>query len=86
MTLRGEIVWKPDAERTKTSRLRQFGGSKKFTDLHKWSVASPDEFWAQIWDFCGVVGERGSQVIERLRALKILRLNLFQLSFFRSRI
>ena len=82
MTLRGEIVWKPDAERTKTSRLRQFGGSKKFTDLHKWSVASPDEFWAQIWDFCGVVGERGSQVIERFKSPEDPSLEFISTKFF----
>jgi len=82
VTLRGEIVWKPDAERTKTSRLRQFGGSKKFTDLHKWSVASPDEFWAQIWDFCGVVGERGSQVIERFNSPEDPSLEFISTKFF----
>ena len=82
MTLRGEIVWKPDTERTKTSRLRQFGGSKKFTDLHKWSVASPDEFWAQIWNFCGVVGERGSQVIERFKSPEDPSLEFISTKFF----
>lgn len=82
MTVRGEIVWKPDAKRAKTSRLQQFGGSKKFTDLHKWSVASPDEFWAQIWDFCGVVGERGSQVIERSKSPEDPSLEFISTKFF----
>ena len=28
-------------------------------DLHAWSVADPDAFWSAVWDFFGVIGDRG---------------------------
>jgi acetoacetyl-CoA synthetase len=27
--------------------------------LHRWSVANPGMFWSTVWDFCGVIGEKG---------------------------
>ena len=36
-----------------------------FEDLHSWSIANPEDFWARVWDFCGVVGERGERIIQR---------------------
>ncbi|MGO7753817.1 acetoacetate--CoA ligase [Rhizobium ruizarguesonis] len=34
-----------------------------FEDLHAWSVAERENFWSTVWDFCGVQGERGAQVL-----------------------
>jgi acetoacetyl-CoA synthetase len=28
-----------------------------FPSLYRWSVARPDAFWPELWDFCGVVAE-----------------------------
>ena len=36
-----------------------------FPELHEWSVKNPEEFWAEVWQFCGVIGERGERIIER---------------------
>ncbi|MFM8868494.1 MAG: AMP-binding protein [Ilumatobacteraceae bacterium] len=33
-------------------------------DLHRWSIAEPEAFWAAVWQHCGVIGERGTRVIE----------------------
>ena len=30
-------------------------------DLHRWSVEEPGEFWSALWDFCGVIGEKGGR-------------------------
>ncbi|MER2528002.1 MAG: acetoacetate--CoA ligase [Candidatus Competibacter denitrificans] len=30
-----------------------------YAELHAWSVEVPEAFWAALWDFCGVIGERG---------------------------
>ena len=36
-----------------------------FDALYQWSVESDQDFWAAVWDFCGVVAsERGEQVLE----------------------
>ena len=34
-----------------------------YDDLHAWSVDDPGRFWPLVWDFCGIVGERGETVI-----------------------
>ena len=31
--------------------------------LHRWSVEEREAFWALVWDFCGIVGERGTRVL-----------------------
>jgi acetoacetyl-CoA synthetase len=31
--------------------------------FHAWSVAEREDFWSAIWDFCGVVGERGKTAL-----------------------
>ena len=35
-----------------------------YDHLHQWSVAKPNEFWSDIWDFCGVIGDKGTKVFE----------------------
>ena len=65
MTQRGEIVWSPDAHMASESRLASFARGKSFDELHQWSVKSPEEFWSSIWEFCGMVGERGDRVVTK---------------------
>jgi len=62
---RGEIVYEPDPARVGRTRLHEFAGSRSFEDLHSWSIAQPEDFWASVWSFCGVVGERGERIIQR---------------------
>jgi acetoacetyl-CoA synthetase len=43
---------------------RRFGRTlPDYRALHRWSVDKPEEFWPLLWDFCGVIGERGERVI-----------------------
>jgi len=62
---RGEIVWRPSARRAAGTRLAEFAQGQTYEQLHKWSVESPEKFWAKVWQFCGVVGDRGETVIAR---------------------
>ena len=67
-------LWVPSAERIESTRLQEF--SRFLTDrfnvefdgygeLHNWSVEHSAEFWASIWDFCGVIASnQGDTVIE----------------------
>lgn len=32
----------------------------RYADLHAWSVGRPDEFWAEVWEWCGVLGDPGA--------------------------
>jgi len=33
-----------------------------YTAVHHWSTANPAEFWAEAWDYCGMVGQRGERL------------------------
>lgn len=37
---------------------------KNYEDLYQWSTEHYDDFWRDVWDFTGVVGERGEHVID----------------------
>jgi len=65
-------IWTPGAERVAASRLTAFTALVRarhgvdvstYNALHHWSVAHAPEFWADIWDFCGVAGERGGRLV-----------------------
>src|SRR5262249_33891583 len=52
------------------ARLTAFSGAvearvgtavRGYEDLHRFSIERPEDFWRTVWDFCGVVGERGSR-------------------------
>lgn len=34
--------------------------------LHRWSVDSKADFWNAVWDFCGIIGDKGDAVIEAI--------------------
>jgi acetoacetyl-CoA synthetase len=34
-----------------------------FEELYRWSIGNPEAFWEGVWDFCGVVGERGGRTL-----------------------
>ncbi len=39
-------------------------GFATYEELHSWSVAKPAEFWAAAWNELGIIGDRGSRIIE----------------------
>ena len=66
-------IWQPSPERVELAQLtafRRFAEHRCRRDLpdypalHAWSVEARAEFWDAIWDFCGVIGERGHAVLE----------------------
>jgi acetoacetyl-CoA synthetase len=65
-------IWVPDACRIETSAMAAFAAYANVVaadwpglagELHRWSVQSPAQFWCAVWDFCGVIGERGERVL-----------------------
>ena len=68
-------LWKPSRERIAASRLtafvksaarrwdRTFGGPTDYAALHRWSLDHPEEFWPSVWEFGGVIGEMGREVV-----------------------
>ena len=66
------VLWTPSASRVERSRMTAFlrhaeklAGTevRSYRDLHDWSLASPGSFWRAVWEFCGVIGESGDQVL-----------------------
>ncbi|MBZ0146901.1 MAG: hypothetical protein K8F62_05070, partial [Pseudorhodoplanes sp.] len=61
-------LWMPGPERVAASQLMAFMQQanrrhelalESYADLHLWSITQPGAFWNLLWDFCGVVGEKG---------------------------
>src|SRR5690349_14756660 len=70
-------LWTPSPDRVAATQVMAFlaevnrrhrpslGASlATYRDLHAWSVAHPDLFWDAVWDFCGIVGEKGSRLVD----------------------
>jgi acetoacetyl-CoA synthetase len=59
-------LWTPDPATLGETRMAQFmqaTAHARYADLWRWSIDQPAVFWSKIWDFCGVVGEKGQQIL-----------------------
>jgi acetoacetyl-CoA synthetase len=61
-------LWRPEEAASRNSNMARFMeslGEKGLenvgdTDaLHQFSISAPEHFWSSIWDFCGVIGDKG---------------------------
>ena len=61
-------IWTPTPERIANANVTAFMHAlndayglqmSNYHALYEWSVTNPQHFWSAVWDFCGVVGERG---------------------------
>ncbi|WP_432284760.1 acetoacetate--CoA ligase [Aminobacter sp. BA135] len=34
-----------------------------YAELHAWSISEREAFWDLVWDFCGVIGDKGERVL-----------------------
>jgi acetoacetyl-CoA synthetase len=72
------VLWRPSADRVASSALTPFAkhaaqghGAPPLTGdsehdwraLHDWSVRERGAFWSSAWDFTGIIGERGVEVL-----------------------
>ena len=65
-------LWTPSKDRvadTAMTAFMAFAGERVgrsfqgYDDLHGWSVADLEGFWSAVWDFCGVIGDKGERVL-----------------------
>jgi acetoacetyl-CoA synthetase len=65
-------LWQPSAERVARANLTAFaarvGARHKvalsdYGALYRWSNQHPEDFWREIWDQAGIVGERGARTL-----------------------
>jgi acetoacetyl-CoA synthetase len=65
-------LWSPSPQEIAASpisafmRLASEASGRSIADydaLHAWSVEDRESFWPLVWDFCGVVGDKGERVL-----------------------
>lgn len=59
-------LWQPSQQQKDAALLTRFMlqcGITQYSDLYTWSVANPEEFWPQVWQFCQLQGDMGSEVL-----------------------
>ena len=65
-------LWTPSAARVASSNLTDFmahltarHGARfsGYEALHLWSIDHIEAFWDAVWDYCGVVGEKGGRIL-----------------------
>jgi len=63
----GAPLWSPTSRQVADANLSRFiadvrrrgaGLVHDYTTLYEWSIAQPADFWAAVWEFCGIVAER----------------------------
>ncbi|MFI6451486.1 acetoacetate--CoA ligase [Streptosporangium amethystogenes] len=63
MVEEGALLWEPSPEVVRNAKVTRYaewlGRAGDYESLWQWSVDAPAEFWTSIWDYFGVVGERG---------------------------
>src|SRR5450631_3347319 len=56
-------LWTPGGKLKTGCRLaafmRQVGQQGSYSDLWRWSIDNPEQFWSCVVDFCGVIGDMG---------------------------
>jgi acetoacetyl-CoA synthetase len=66
-------LWSPPAETIANSNMTRFMrlvderygiDTGTYAALHRFSVERREDFWSAIWDFCGVIGEKGEKRLE----------------------
>ena len=66
-------LWSPSPEFIESTTLFRFKAEAeqktglKFVDyqsLWDWSVENGETFWDMVWDFCGVIGDKGGRVLD----------------------
>jgi len=67
-----EPLWAPDEARIAQTRLHAFmallekrghGPFESYSDLHWFSIDQSEHFWDALWDFAGVIGDKGDTII-----------------------
>jgi acetoacetyl-CoA synthetase len=68
-----ELLWEPSERAIEEAQVTQFArqivrkhklDANSYPEFYRWSVDHPEQFWGEVWDFCGIVASRkGSTVL-----------------------
>jgi len=65
-------LWRPSQESIAAANLTAFIAEVNRTHgldidgydaLYRWSIDEKEKFWSQLWDFCGIVGDKGERIL-----------------------
>ena len=65
-------LWQPSPERIARANLTSFAARitarhgvdlPDYTALYAWSLANSETFWQELWEFAGIVGQRGTRTL-----------------------
>jgi acetoacetyl-CoA synthetase len=65
-------LWSPSPARVEAAPMTAFMAAASraagldlgdYDRLHEWSVREREAFWSLVWDFCGVIGDKGGRVM-----------------------
>jgi acetoacetyl-CoA synthetase len=68
----GTILWRPSPDRAAASAMARFAAATSplhglaaddVPGLQRWSIEHPAAFWSALWDFSGIIGDKGQTVI-----------------------
>src|SRR6266446_1284436 len=61
------ILWQPSERAIEEAQITQFARQivrkrrlelNSYPEFYRWTVDNPEEFWSDVWDFCGVIASR----------------------------
>jgi acetoacetyl-CoA synthetase len=63
-------LWTPSPERVERARITHFmrhlrdrgAHVSDYRSLYDFSITQPLDFWRAVWDFCGIIGQRGERI------------------------
>ena len=68
-----EPIWQPSEDKIEAAQMTQFARHcarrfrldfNTYPDFYRWTVDDPEQFWSEVWDWCGVVAsKKGSTVL-----------------------
>lgn len=68
-----EIMWRPSELQIKDAHLTKFQTKiehisgqtfEDYASLHDYSTREPEQFWSEVWDYCGIIAEaKGMRII-----------------------
>jgi acetoacetyl-CoA synthetase len=65
-------LWKPSQASIDAAKLTRFIAQVNqrhglslldYDALYRWSLDEKESFWSEVWDFCGVVGDKGERIL-----------------------
>ena len=65
-------LWRPTQDRIESANLTRFISKVNtgyglaidgYDAFYQWSIDCPEDFWSEVWDFCGIIGDKGQRIL-----------------------